>query len=61
MHGRHLCQTRSVPRQVATHLRSIGLADVEPVRNELVDTVMIKDSDGNSIAFAVPHSDALAH
>ena len=46
--------------ELADHLRSIGIADAEPVRNESVDTLMIKDPEGNSIAFAVPRSDALA-
>jgi hypothetical protein len=47
--------------ELAEHLRALGIADVEPVRNEIVDTLMIKDPDGNSIAFARPRSDALAH
>jgi len=34
--------------------------DAEPVRNDRVDTVMIKDPDGNSIAFAMPKDSSLA-
>jgi hypothetical protein len=41
--------------EIASQLRSSGFAaDAEPVRSERVDTVMIKDPDGNSIAFAMP-------
>ena len=47
--------------ELADHLRSLGITDAEPVRNERVDTLMIKDPVGNSIAFAVPRSDDLAH
>jgi hypothetical protein len=43
-------------------LRASGLArDVEPARTDRVDTLMIKDPDGNSIAFAAPKDPALAH
>ena len=36
-------------------------ADPEPARTERVDTIMIKDPDGNSIAFAMPKDLTLAH
>ena len=39
---------------VARRLRETGIADAEPVRNDRVETVMIKDPDGNSIAFSMP-------
>jgi hypothetical protein len=39
---------------VARALRERGIADTEPVRTDRVDTVMIKDPDGNSIAFSMP-------
>lgn len=43
-------------------LRDTGAApDAEPLRGERVDTVMITDPDGNSIAFAAPKDDSLAH
>ena len=48
--------------EIAEQLRASGLADeVKPVRNDRVDTVMIKDPDGNSIAFAMPKDQTLAH
>jgi predicted enzyme related to lactoylglutathione lyase len=47
---------------VAQMLRSSGLApNAELARNDRVDTVMIKDPDGNSIAFAAPKDDTLIH
>jgi len=47
---------------LATTLSETGLAEsVEPTRNEQVDIIMIKDPDGNSIAFAMPKDPALAH
>jgi hypothetical protein len=47
--------------EVANQLRSSGIAkDAEPSRNERVDTIMIKDLDGNSIAFAAPKDSLLA-
>jgi hypothetical protein len=47
--------------EIAQHVRSTGLAtDVEPARNDRVDTLMIKDPDGNSIAFAAPKDQVLA-
>jgi len=47
--------------ELARHLRATGIAeDAEPVRNEVVDTVMIKDPDGNSIAFSNQKSPGLA-
>lgn len=40
---------------IARRLRSTGAApDAEPVRHPDVATVMVKDPDGNSIAFAQP-------
>jgi glyoxalase/bleomycin resistance protein/dioxygenase superfamily protein len=48
--------------EVAQRLKESGLADdVEPARNDRVDTIMIKDPDGNSIAFAMPKDQMLAH
>jgi hypothetical protein len=48
--------------EIATQLRRSGVAaDAEPVRNDRVDTVMIKDPDGNSIAFAMAKDRTLAH
>jgi predicted enzyme related to lactoylglutathione lyase len=48
--------------EIARQLHESGLAaDVEPARNDRVDTVMIKDPDGNSIAFAMPKDQTLAH
>ena len=48
--------------EMAAQLRTSGVAaDAEPVRNDRVDTVMIKDPDGNSIAFAMPKDSTLAH
>lgn len=45
---------------IADHLRSNDLADnPEPVRNDTVDTLMIKDPAGNSIAFAAAHDDSV--
>ena len=47
---------------LAQKLRSSGLAkDAEPARNARVDTVMVKDPDGNSIAFAAPKDSMLVH
>jgi catechol 2,3-dioxygenase-like lactoylglutathione lyase family enzyme len=46
---------------LATRLRETGLApSVEPTRDERVDTIMIQDPDGNSIAFAMPKTATLA-
>ena len=48
--------------EIAQMLQASGLAaDVEPARNDRVDTIMIKDPDGNSIAFAMPKDQMLAH
>jgi hypothetical protein len=48
--------------EIAQRLRSAELAaNPEPARNDLVDTIMIKDPDGNSIAFAMPKDARLAH
>lgn len=42
-------------------VRSSGAApDAEPVRSDRVDTIMIKDPDGNSIAFAAAKDPTLA-
>lgn len=47
--------------EIARTLRATGLAnDAEPARNDRVDTVMVKDPDGNSIAFAAPKDSMLA-
>jgi hypothetical protein len=47
---------------VARRLDASGLAThVEPARNDRVDTIMIKDPDGNSIAFSMPKDPSLAH
>ncbi|MFN8024565.1 MAG: VOC family protein [Acidimicrobiales bacterium] len=41
---------------VADTLRSLGVElSQASTRGELADTVMVRDLDGNSIAFAVPH------
>jgi len=46
--------------QLATTLKSTGVATgAEPSRNDRVDTIMIKDPDGNSIAFAAPKDSTL--
>jgi predicted enzyme related to lactoylglutathione lyase len=48
--------------ETAWQLRESGVApDAEPASNPRVDTIMIKDPDGNSIAFAQPKDGALAH
>jgi len=48
--------------ETARQLRDSGVApDAEPSRNPRVDTIMIRDPDGNSIAFARPKDDGLAH
>ena len=48
--------------EIAQQLRTAGLAtEAEPARNDRVDTVMIKDPDGNSIAFAMPKDQTLVH
>jgi predicted enzyme related to lactoylglutathione lyase len=47
--------------EIAEQLRRSGLApDAEPVHRDRVDTVMITDPDGNSIAFAHPKDQSLA-
>ena len=46
--------------ELAERLRSSGLAaDATPDRHDAVDTVMVKDPDGNSIAFAMPKDTGL--
>lgn len=48
--------------EISRQLRATELAtNPEPARNERVDTIMIKDPDGNSIAFAMPKDPTLAH
>jgi hypothetical protein len=48
--------------EVAQRLSESGIAsDVHPARNDRVDTIMIKDPDGNSVAFARPKDPTLAH
>ena len=37
-----------------------GVATVDPQIGDLVDTAMIRDPDGNSVAFAQPKSDQMA-
>lgn len=47
--------------EIAETLRTSGLApQAEAAHHDRVDTVMIKDPDGNSIAFAAPKDDELA-
>jgi hypothetical protein len=47
---------------ISRQLRESAVApDAEPARNDRVDTIMIKDPDGNSIAFAMPKDAALLH
>jgi hypothetical protein len=47
--------------EIVRTLRTSGLApDAEPTHNDQVDTVMIKDPDGNSIAFAAPKDETVA-
>ena len=47
--------------EMARQLRDSGVApDAEPNRDDRVDTIMIQDPDGNSIAFSQPKDDALA-
>jgi catechol 2,3-dioxygenase-like lactoylglutathione lyase family enzyme len=45
--------------EIADQLRTRLAEDVEPNRNDRVDTIMIKDPDGNSIAFAAPKASTL--
>jgi predicted lactoylglutathione lyase len=48
--------------EVSELLQASGLAAAaEPTRSDHVDTVMIKDPDGNSVAFAMPKDQTLAH
>jgi catechol 2,3-dioxygenase-like lactoylglutathione lyase family enzyme len=48
--------------ETAQQLRAAGVAaDAQPARHDRVDTIMIKDPDGNSIAFAKPKDETLAH
>jgi predicted lactoylglutathione lyase len=47
--------------EITERLRTTGAApDAKAARNERVDTVMIRDPDGNSIAFAMPKDRSLA-
>jgi len=47
--------------EIAEQLDAAGVAPhIKPTRNKAVDTVMIKDPDGNSIAFAMPKDSSLA-
>jgi len=47
--------------EIAQELQSSGVApDASPARDPRVDTIMIKDPDGNSIAFSQPKDDSLA-
>ena len=46
----------------AQQLRESGLvAEPQVARDDRVDTIMIRDPDGNSIAFAAPKDPTLAH
>jgi hypothetical protein len=46
--------------QLAARLRATNLAvDAQPARHDAVDTVMIKDPDGNSLAFSRPKGGSL--
>ena len=48
--------------EIAQRLHTSGLAPgAKPARNDRVDTIMIKDPDGNSIAFAMPKDGTFAH
>jgi len=48
--------------ETARALRAAGIAPgVEPTRNDRVDTIMIRDPDGNSIVFSMPKGATLAH
>jgi hypothetical protein len=48
--------------EIAQRLNASGLAShIEPTRNDRVDTIMINDPDGNSLAFAMPKDPSLAH
>ena len=44
---------------VADELRMLGIDAPEPAHQDAVDTIMIKDPDGNSIAFAHPKTPEL--
>jgi hypothetical protein len=47
--------------EIAEQLRATGVApNAKPARTNRVDTIMIKDPDGNSIAFAMPKDATLA-
>ena len=47
--------------ELTGRLRDSGVApDAEPARHDQVDTVMIRDPDGNSIAFAMPKDRSFA-
>jgi hypothetical protein len=48
--------------EIAAQLHASGLApDAEPTRNDRVDTVTIKDPDGNSITLPIPKDETVAH
>ncbi|HEY1651206.1 MAG TPA: hypothetical protein VGG09_04910 [Acidimicrobiales bacterium] len=48
--------------EIAQRLNASGLVShVEPAHNDRVDTIMIKDPDGNSLAFSMPKDRSLAH
>ncbi|MDQ6650933.1 MAG: VOC family protein [Actinomycetota bacterium] len=47
--------------EIVKHLHGHGLAQhAEPARHQRVDTIMIKDPDGNSIALSQPKPSTLA-
>ena len=54
-HGSFTVAVTDIDEQ-AEALRSVGIESPEPSRAPVVQTIMIKDPDGNSIAFAQPAS-----
>lgn len=52
-HGSFTVAVTDIDEQVAT-LKAAGVSSPEPSRTPQVETIMIKDLDGNSIAFAQP-------
>jgi hypothetical protein len=48
--------------EIARQLDALRLTEhARPTRTDRVDTLMIKDPDGNSIAFSMPKDPSLAH
>jgi hypothetical protein len=57
-----LCTMFVSDDEIAHKLRSSDLAaDAAPASHDRVDTIMIEDPDGTSIAFAMPEDASLAH